>query len=162
MNRRNFITATSLAAGGALAGHASAQNSDSEKSEEASNILLSLKFGMCKHKGSIEEKFAMLQKLGYDGIELDSPGGQNKPEALAASKKLGIPIHGVVDSIHWRKCLSDPSAEVREQGLQGLLTAIRECHQVGGSAVLLVPGVAKGKITQKQAWDRSIVEIRKA
>ncbi len=127
-------------------------------------IYKSIKIGMFNEKISLEEKFALLKEIGYDGIELNSPGGYDKAEALAASKKVGLPIHGVVDSIHWNKRLSDPDPAVREIGLQGLLTAIQEAHQVGGSAALLVPG----KVThpenenQQQVWDRSIEQIRKA
>ena len=68
---------------------------------------------MCGDGKTLEEKFQILKELGYDGVELDSPGGQNKDEAKRASEKVGLPTHGVVDSIHWGTTLSDPSAEVR-------------------------------------------------
>ena len=125
-------------------------------------IKLSLKCGMAEFGANLEEKFRILKELGYDGVELDSPGGQNKEEALAASKATGLPIHGVVDSIHWKIRLSDPDAAVREEGLKGLLTAIRESHACGGSAVLLVPGVVDAKTNHDDACSRSIEQIRKA
>ena len=125
-------------------------------------IKLSLKCGMANFGANLEEKFRILKEIGYDGVELDSPGGQDKAEALAASKATGLPIHGVVDSIHWQTRLSDPDAAVREKALQGLLTAIRESHAVGGSAVLLVPGVVDAKTTHDEARARSIEGIRKA
>ena len=125
-------------------------------------IKLALKGGMAGFGANLEEKFRTLKELGYDGIELDSPGGQNKEEALAASKATGLPIHGVVDSIHWQTRFSDPSDEVRERALQGLLTAIRESHAVGGSSVLLVPGVVDDKTSHDDACARSIEGIRKA
>ena len=125
-------------------------------------IKLSLKCGMAQFGANLEEKFRILKELGYDGVELDSPGGQNKEEALAASKATGLPIHGVVDSIHWKIRLSDPDAAVREEGLKGLLTAIRESHSCGGSAVLLVPGVVDAKTNHDDACSRSIEQIRKA
>jgi len=68
----------------------------------------------------------------------------------------------VVDSIHWGITLSDPSAEVREKGLKGLLTAIRESDAIGGTSVLLVPAVVNANATEQQAWERSIGQIRKA
>jgi L-ribulose-5-phosphate 3-epimerase len=125
-------------------------------------IKLSLKCGMAQFGANLEEKFRILKELGYDGVELDSPGGQNKEEALAASKATGLPIHGVVDSIHWKIRLSDPDAAVREEGLKGLLTAIRESKACGGSAVLLVPGVVDAKTNHDEACSRSIEQIRKA
>ena len=114
------------------------------------------------HFKTVKERIKVLKELGYDGVELDSPGGQNKEEARKASEKVGLPTHGVVDSIHWGVTLSDPSAEVREKGLQGLLTAIRESDSVGGTSVLLVPAVVNAKVSEQQAWDRSIEQIRKA
>jgi L-ribulose-5-phosphate 3-epimerase len=125
-------------------------------------IKLSLKCGMAQFGANLDEKFRILKELGYDGVELDSPGGQNKEEALAASKSTGLPIHGVVDSIHWKIRLSDPDAAVREEGLKGLLTAIRESKACGGSAVLLVPGVVDAKTNHDDACSRSIEQIRKA
>jgi len=125
-------------------------------------IKLALKCGMAQFGANLEEKFRILKELGYDGVELDSPGGQDKEEALAASKSSGLPIHGVVDSIHWKTRLSDPDAAVREEGLKGLLTAIRESHACGGSTVLLVPGVVDAKTNHDDACSRSIEQIRKA
>lgn len=125
-------------------------------------IKLSLKFNMVKYDADLARCFSMLRELGYDGVELDSPGGQDKAKALAASKSTGLPIHGVVDSIHWRTRLSDPDETVREKALQGLLTTMRESHQVGGTSVLLVPAVVDDKTTHEQAWKRSIEQIRKA
>jgi hexulose-6-phosphate isomerase len=125
-------------------------------------IKLSLKCGMAGFGATLEEKFRILREMGYDGVELDSPGGQDKQEALAASAKTGLPIHGVVNSIHWKTRLSDPDAKVREESLQGLLTAIRESHAVGGSSVLLVPGVVDAQTNHADASARSIEQIRKA
>lgn len=156
MYRRTFLRTTALAGAAAFAAPLHAQTAAPPR------IRFSLKCGMASFGANLEEKFRILKEIGYDGVELDSPGGQDKAEALAASKATGLPIHGVVDSIHWTTRLSDPSEEVRRKGLDGLLTAIRESHAVGGSAVLLVPGVVDGKTTHDEAWQRSIPEIRKA
>jgi len=88
----------------------------------------------------------------------------NKQEAIEASRQVGLPIHGVVDSIHWNVRLSDPDPKVRERGLQGLLKAIKDTRYIGGSAVLLVPGKVTNSQNenQDQVWERSIEQIRKA
>jgi L-ribulose-5-phosphate 3-epimerase len=154
MLRRHFL-ATLAAASAPLSLRA-------QTTSTALPIKLSLKCGMAQFGANLEEKFRILKELGYDGVELDSPGGQNKEEALAASKATGLPIHGVVDSIHWKIRLSDPDAAVREEGLKGLLTAIHESKACGGSAVLLVPGVVDAKTNHDDACSRSIEQIRKA
>lgn len=125
-------------------------------------IFKSIKFQMFGESISMEEKFRLLKDMGYDGVELNSPGGENKAEALAASQKVGLPLHGVVDTVHWGTRLSDPDPAVREKGLQALLTAISETQMVGGSSVLLVPGRVMEGANQDQVWHRSIEQIRKA
>ena len=169
LDRRFFLKSTAVAAAvGAFGNRVSADNSSKNEStssgEHRGRIYKSIKFNMFREKGSYAEKFRALKEIGFDGVELDSPGGQNKKEALAASREVGLPIHGVVDSIHWGTRLSDPKAETRQKGLEGLLTAIRESHAVGGNAVLLVPGQVTNPKTenQKQVWERSIEQIRKA
>lgn len=156
-SRRRFLATGTLATAAGLF-RASADHHKGSKNR----ILLSLKCGMCGDGKTLEEKFKLLKELGYDGVELDSPGGQNKDEAKKASEKVGLPTHGVVDSIHWGITLSDPSEEKRQKGLEGLLTAIRESDAIGGTSVLLVPAVVNKNVTEQQAWDRSIEQIRKA
>ena len=156
MQRRHFLAGLGSSA---LLPTAFGLNEDGPPSP---TIQLALKAGMAKFGTNLEEKFTILKGLGYDGIELDSPGGQNKKEALSASGSTGLPIHGVVDSIHWKIRLSDPSAEIRAKALEGLRTAITECAQVGGSSVLLVPGVVDKHTTHEEAWTRSIESIRAA
>src|SRR5262245_56642417 len=70
-----------------------------------SNLRLAVKYGMIKPKpaGSIEDKFNLIQKLGFTGVEFDSPSNVNKEEAVRARDKTGIVIHGVIDSVHWDK-----------------------------------------------------------
>lgn len=157
MQRRSFLftsAATALAPG-----FLSAASSETPQSRR---IRLALKYGMAELGDSPAERFAALKELGYDGVELDSPGGPDKARALAASRETGLPVHGVVNSIHWRTRLSDPSAEVRADALAGLRTALRESHAVGGSSVLLVPGVVDAETSHEQAWERSVSQIRKA
>ena len=168
IDRRSFLrtTGAALAASSLVgAGTTSARAElPASTGEHRGRIYKSIKFGMFSEKLSYKEKFKILKDLGYDGVELNSPGGENKEQALAASREVGLPIHGVVDSIHWGTRLSDPKPEVRAKGLQGLLTAMKESHSVGGTSVLLVPGRVANKDTenQEQCWERSIEQIRKA
>ena len=154
-NRRKFLQTSTFAA-------LSAASFLKAQDASTSPIKLALKYNMVSFDADLSKSFAILKEIGYDGVELDAPGGQNKIEALAASKSSGLPIHGVVDSIHWSTRLSDPEETVREKALEGLLTAIRESHSVGGTSVLLVPAVVDDKTTHDQAWERSIAQIRKA
>jgi len=76
-----------------------------------------VKYGMIGEGKSIREKFDLIKSLGFEGVEVDAPGGLDKQEALAAAKGAGIQIHGVIDAVHWQTSLSDPDSAVREKGL---------------------------------------------
>jgi L-ribulose-5-phosphate 3-epimerase len=123
-----------------------------------------VKYDMIKLDGPIEAKFDLIKSLGFEGVEINSPSSVNREEAVAASKKTGIVIHGVIDSIHWDQRLSDPDEAVRAKGLAALNHAIDDCKTYGGTTVLLVPGRVKDARTEnfQQCWDRSSAEVRKA
>lgn len=164
VDRRRFLQAALPAAGGlALALRPeplAAQDADSHRGA----IFKSVKIGMVAEEGPARKKFRIVKELGFDGIELSSPGGLDKQEAQAASRDVGLPIHGVVNSTHWQTRLSDPDAAVRDKALQSLQTSLRDAHRVGGSSVLLVPGKVTDpeRENHDQVWARSIEQIRKA
>lgn len=168
--RRTFLAATATAAAGAalaaasLSDPRSAIGTNRANDSEKPRLKKAVKFGMIGIKGSIEEKFNLIKELGFDGVEMDSPSGIDKDEAVAARDKTGIEIHGVVDSIHWAVRLSDPKPEVRAKGLEGLKTALRDCKTYGGTTALLVPGKVGDAQNENydQVWERSTAEVKKA
>lgn len=127
------------------------------------HIYKSLKWGMVRLEGTTLDKFKLLKELGYDGVELDSPGGVDKKEALEASRQTGLPIEGIVNSTHWTVRHSDPDPAVRTQALKNMETALRDAKFVGADSVLLVPGRVNAEKNENhdQVWERSIAEIRK-
>ena len=153
MKRRAFLTTASGVISSALAAPT--------PSKKSSPIYLSLKDGMIGGKGSLEEKYQLMKDLGYDGVEFSVPGRSDIEQAIAASKKVKLPIHGGVNMRHWNIKMSSPNEEERTKAVEAMKNSLKEVNQVGGTSVLLVPGVAGGKVTQKEAWDRSIVEIKK-
>ena len=161
LNRREMIH-RAAATGLALSGITFSDKNAFAKREglitqQRKSIYKSLKFGMIKEKLSILDKFKLVQDIGYDGIELDSPGGQNKKECLEASQKTGFPIHGVVDSRHWGVRATESAPRRRAECLKDLLTAIKESHYCGGSSVLFVPG--HGKDGSKNEIVPRVIEV---
>ena len=169
MKRRSFLRLTG--AGIAAAGMAGAvgftgpnrATAAASHVRKSTPVLLkkAVKFDMIDEPLSVLEKFRLLQELGFDGVELSSPNDLDNAEVIDARDATGLPIHGVVDSVHWNKTLSDPDAAVRAEGLDGLETALRDAKAYGGSTVLLVPAVVTEEVGYDEAYVRSQAEIRK-
>jgi L-ribulose-5-phosphate 3-epimerase len=153
MNRRTFL---STSAGVLLAGAALADTARKPRLRKA------VKYGMIGPGKTVQDKFELIKKIGFEGVEIDSPSGLNLEEANAAQKATGIKIHGVIDSVHWRDTLSHPDEKVRAKGLEAFLGAIRDAQKVGADTVLLVPGVVNKDVSYEQCWERSTAEVRKA
>ena len=131
----------------------------SSDASERAPLKKSCKIGMVGEGATLADKFKLLKEVGFDGVEMDGPSSYDWREVLNAKLESGLEIPGVVCSTHWGKPLSDPSAEVRAEGLAGLETALRDARIYGASTVLLVPGVCRGEVTYKDAWDRSSHEL---
>lgn len=165
MNRRHFV-ASGLVTSAALClgapSIAAAQRWKAAPQDEPKRYRKAVKIGMVNVEGTLKDKFQTLKELGFDGVEMDSPTGIKADEVRAASEATGLPVHGVVDSIHWNKTLSHPDEAVRLEGLEGLKTAIRDSKAFGGTSVLLVPGVCNKEVNYEQAWERSIPLVKQA
>lgn len=120
-----------------------------------------LKYDMIAPGETVLEKFAVAKKLGFKGIEVDSPSALARDEVLAAAKQTGLTIHGVIDSMHWAKRFSDPNPLVREEAGRILKGAIDDAHAYGATTVLVVPGAVRDPDNEnfEQAWSRSHEEI---
>jgi hexulose-6-phosphate isomerase len=152
-NRRRFLQSALAAA--ALPGLVLGDGGKKPQLKKA------VKFGMIGIKGSIQQKFELIKSLGFQGVEMDSPSGVDKKEAVNAVKDTGIVIHGVIDSVHWRDTLSDPDEAVRARGVEALKTALEDAKTYGATTALLVPGVVNSKVSYQQCWDRSRAEVQK-
>lgn len=110
---------------------------------------------------SVLEKFQLVKDLGFHGVELDSPHELNDQEILEAKEKTGLEVPGLVNSLHWKKPLSDPDPAVREACTASMISALHQCKKYGGSTVLLVPAVVNDQVAYDEAWERSTAEIKR-
>jgi L-ribulose-5-phosphate 3-epimerase len=156
MNRREFLGASVVST--ALAGSSLALAAEAKKPK----LRKAVKYGMIRINGSVKEKFELIKKLGFLGVEIDSPSNLNLKEANEAQAATGIKIHGVIDSVHWRQTLSHPDEKVRAEGLAALKGALEDAATVKADTVLLVPGVVNKEVTYQQCWERSQAEVKKA
>ena len=111
-------------------------------------------------RGTTMDRFKMIKAAGFNGVELR--GGMNHDEVLKAQDASGLHIPSVCCLTHWAKPLSDPNPGVREMGLEGLKTALRDAKAYGASSVLLVPAIVSENVSYPEAYERSQTEIRKA
>lgn len=132
--------------------------------EKPLHLKKAVKYDMIAFDGSIEERFALVKSIGFDGVEIDSPLEIDRGAVVAASRKTGVAVHGVIDSVHWKTRFSDPDANVRKEAVKALMGAIDDAHLYGATTVLIVPGVvsAKGDGGHEEVWKRSQEEIAKA
>lgn len=158
LDRRTFLAAGVTAA--AALGLGGTNVALAKEDAPVRKFQKAVKYSMVGEKGSLMEQFKLLKALGYDGIDMDRPADHAEVnEAQAAS---GLRVHGVVDYVHWSQPLSHPDPAVREKGLEGLLTSIKDCKAYGGTTVLLVPGVVNKDVSYADCYTRSQELIRKA
>jgi hexulose-6-phosphate isomerase len=156
IDRREFLGAGAAAA---LVPSVLGAAAPSGQSPAARRMKIAVKYGMIGGGGSALEKFEILRRAGFDGVEVDSPGSVDIDELLKARDMAGIVVPGVVDSVHWQKTLGDADANVRGESRRALETALRECKSLGGTSVLLVPAVVNQSISYDAAYERSQAEI---
>jgi hexulose-6-phosphate isomerase len=168
LHRRDFVkdsvkaVAAAAAASTFVASAAADTEQEKHPAENQGRIFKSVKWGMIGEGKSILEKFELQKELGYDGIEMNSPQSEDANEVVEASRRTGMPVHGVVDSVHWNQRLSSPDESIRNKGREALAQAIRDADDLGGNAVLLVPGQVTGdEENHEHVWKRSQAEVRK-
>lgn len=163
MNRKKFITSASLLVGATAVVPTKLLSATNSHNVAVNKVTLkkSLVFGMIKEDLSLVDKFKLAKDLGFDGIELNSPTELNKTEILEAKEKSGIELPSVINADHWKKPLSDPDPQIREQCIQSVAQSLQDAKDFGGDTVLVVPGVVNEKVTYEQAYNTSLNSIRK-
>lgn len=151
--RRRFLAASAALATASLLPAADAKKPKLKKA---------VKYDMIGVKGTPTDKLNAVKKLGFQGVEINSPNGPKLDELVAASKETGVVVHGVIDSVHWTDTLSSPDEKVRAKGLKALEGALNDAKTVGADTVLLVPGVVNKDVNYEQCWERSTAEVKKA
>jgi hexulose-6-phosphate isomerase len=125
-------------------------------------IRRAVEFSMLPGKIPVLDRFQMAREAGFEAIECPTmPDAAAAEEALAASRKAGLPIHSVMNSEHWRSPLSSADPAVVEKSLEGMRTSLHNAKLWGADTVLLVPAVVNPETSYAQAWERSQRQIRK-
>jgi hexulose-6-phosphate isomerase len=169
LNRRDILklSAAALAGtavtAGAPLGAAEPQPAATPAAAKMKRPLKKAYFGLPSSGSSLVEKFKVHKEAVFDGLPLNIPDSKLPVDDVAeALKQSGLQMEGTCDSQHWRLHLSDPDASIRKAGLDALMESMRQCKKLGGTSVLLVPGVVNEKVSYDDCYKRSQEEIRKA
>lgn len=155
-SRRHFIQSLSTTALIAATGGISAQ----EAAKPARKLRKAIMGGTLGIKGTLVEKYKAAREAGYEGVE--PAGGMNQQEVIDALGQSGLQAASVCCHTHWKQTLTHDDPAVREQGLQGVLTTLRDAKAYGADSILVVPGVVSETVPYDVAWERSITEVKKA
>jgi L-ribulose-5-phosphate 3-epimerase len=150
MTRRTFFAATAAT---------TAMSAQSQRLPCKKGVII----GMVQPRTlSYADKFKIARDAGFEVVESGTITDEREAEEIKkASESSGLPITSVMNQAHWKFPLSAADPAVVAQSVKGMQTSLRNAHLWGADAVLLVPAVVSAETTYKQAWDRSIVEIKK-
>lgn len=151
--RRHFLTTAALA----VAGSSLAQEAAAPKKRALKKAIM---LGTLGIKGTLKERFKAAKDAGYEGVEPN--GGMNNQEVIDALGENGLKAASVCCHTHWKQTLTHNDEAVREEGLQGVLTTLRDAKAYGATSILVVPGVVNEEVPYDVAWERSITQIKKA
>jgi hexulose-6-phosphate isomerase len=157
LNRRDFLKLGGAAIAAGALGSAAARAAEPAKKREIRKAIMYATIG---YKGSVMEKFKAIKAAGFEGVEPMSH--MNQEEVLKALDETGLKAASVCCDTHWRKLLSDPDANVRREGVEGLQIALKDAKKYGASSVLLVPGRVTKDVPYDDCFKRSVAEVRKA
>lgn len=106
-------------------------------------------------------KFEVAKAAGFTHLEMNTADDPKEEAEIAkAASDVGLKIHGVMNSAHWKNPLNSADASVVEAGMTGMRTSIRNAQAWGASTVLLVPAVVSATAPYQEAWKKSTTKIR--
>jgi len=124
-------------------------------------IKKAVEFEMLPNKISILDRLQMARDAGFEQIECPTMEDEHEAEETKkAAEKTGLRIHSVMNMAHWDYPLSSPDPAVVAKSMAGMKTSLRNAHFWGADTVLLVPAVVTPDTSYRDAWTRSVKQIR--
>jgi hexulose-6-phosphate isomerase len=149
MNRRTFLVGQALSP--ALAAAA----------PSALPIRKAVLVSMLPKSMSYVDRFKLAKDVGFAQVECQTTPDQAEAEEIKkASDAAGLPVHSVMNMAHWKYPLSSADPAAVAESRKGMETSLRNAHLWGAQTVLLVPAVVNPETTYKDAWTRSVAQIK--
>ena len=161
MHRRTFLAGSAaLAAAPGLAVGQDAPGVD-QFPISAPRFRKGVKLSMLTAAETPEAKFVLAKEAGFAGIDVDGDA-RDVPALLAARDATGLPVHGVVYGRSWKTKFSDPDPAARAEAVGGLTEALRDCKELGGTSVLVIPAVVNAETAYGDAYERALAGVAEA
>lgn len=123
-------------------------------------IKIACKSGMVTTGKTILEKFEIAKAAGFDGIEPGSPMTEKDlAEMQAAIQKTGLVVPGLVSPKGGRQMGSSDEA-LRKEGVELFKTSLRQSKALGGTTVLMYPGIVDEKQRYHEVYENLIRSTR--
>jgi L-ribulose-5-phosphate 3-epimerase len=161
MERRVFLITGLTGAAAALAAGVDAAAQATSQGSFKTRLRKSLYFGMLPGTLTVEERFALAKRIGFEGVEVPTiEAAAELSELKAGAAKTGLRVHSIMNQRHWKFPLSSADPSVVKQSIEGLETSLRNAKALGAEVVLLVPAVVNADTSYRDAWTRSQANIR--
>jgi hexulose-6-phosphate isomerase len=119
-------------------------------------------YGMLPKNLSVYDRFKLAKDVGFEEMEVGAITDEKDAEEIKkASEAAQMPIHSVMNMAHWKNPLSSGDWTVVAESVKGMETSLNNAKLWGANAVLLVPAVVNPQTSYKDAWERSVKEIKK-
>jgi sugar phosphate isomerase/epimerase len=124
---------------------------------EGDLVRLAVREGMVPGS-TLEEKLDLLERLGYDGIELHTPESLGRDAEDLRRVFAGRRVRPT--TIDGARTLLSPDPSERRTGMDLLRQRLELCRQIAATAVLLVPIFGRPLIPDLSPW-RTAVELER-
>lgn len=125
-------------------------------------IKIAVKYGMIAKGKTVLEKFEIAKAAGFAGVEPNGPlTEQELTDMKAAMAQTGLVVPGTVCGKGGRQ-LGSSDEKLRQEGVELLKTSLRQTQALGGTTVLVYPGLVDEKERYADVYAtmmRSIKEV---
>ena len=158
IDRRSFLKTAGLAAAAWTAASATRVGAD-EKGDKMKKAIGAGMIGEAKMP--LGERLKLVRELGFDGVELRSPGIADRDGWKKALDDAKLGVSEILSGSDWATPITSASEEVRATCMKNLKTAMEDAKFFGATSVLFVPGVVNKQIAYDEAYKRAQDGIKK-
>ncbi len=152
IDRRSFLKTAGIAAAVVSA----IQSPHVLADEKGGKMKKAVGMGMVGEKAlPLGDRMKMLRELGFDGVELVSPGIKDREALKKAIDDAKLEVSEILSGSDWATPITSAKEETRATCLKNLKLAMEDAKFFGTTSVLFVPGVCNKQIPYDEAYKRA-------